>query len=120
MNKKLIVLFFLILAILFGTAMLDSHDMLFTLEEFELNPVSQFFIDAGEAVLAGVILFFVGLLLFFVFTGVGVVVIGSLVLTGFVLVCVAFPFLLPLLIPVLALWAFIATMRKRRAVEKIS
>lgn len=96
------------------------YSVIFYWSRFELNPVSKFFIDAGEAVLAGVILFLVGIVLVFVFTSVGVVILGSLALMGFVLVCVAFPFLLPLLIPVLALWAFIATMRKRRAVENIS
>ena len=56
-------------------------------------------------VLTAVILFCVAILLAFVFAGVGLIVLGVLVLVGFILAAIALPFLLPILIPLLIVWA---------------
>jgi hypothetical protein len=59
---------------------------------------------ALSAVLTAVILFCVAILLAFVFAGVGLIVLGCLVLVGFVLTAVTLPFLLPILIPLFIVW----------------
>jgi len=68
----------------------------------------------GWGVLVGVVaLFCVAILLAFVFAGIGLVVLGALVLAGLVAAWIAFPFLLPLLIPLVIVWLFIALLRGR-------
>ena len=57
-------------------------------------------------ILTLVILFCVAILLAFVFAGIGLIVLGSLALVGLILAAVAFPFLLPLLIPLFIVWLF--------------
>ncbi len=60
--------------------------------------------SALGVILTAVILFCVAILLAFVFAGVGLIVLGSLVLVGFILAAVALPFLLPILIPLFIVW----------------
>lgn len=60
-----------------------------------------------------VTLFCAAILLAFVFAGVGLVVLGVLVLAGLVATWLAFPFLLPLLIPLFLIWIFVAAVRGR-------
>jgi hypothetical protein len=56
-------------------------------------------------------LFCVAILLSFVFAGIGLILLGALVLGGLVAVWLAFPFLLPLLVPLLIVWIFVAAAR---------
>ena len=63
-------------------------------------------------VVATVVLFCVAILLTLILGGVGLVILGVLSLTGLILVGVAFPFLLPLLIPLFIVWAICATARR--------
>jgi hypothetical protein len=56
-------------------------------------------------------LFCVAILLSFVFAGIGLLLLGGLVLGGLVAVWLAFPFLLPLLVPLLIVWIFVAVAR---------
>jgi len=55
-------------------------------------------------ILTVVILFCVAILLAFVFTGVGLIVLGCLALVGVILAAIAFPFLLPILVPLFIVW----------------
>lgn len=57
------------------------------------------------------------ILLAFVFAGVGLVVLGVLALVALILVGAAFPFLLPLLIPLFIVWAFCAGARRGKQKE---
>ena len=52
-------------------------------------------------------------LLLFVFAGLGLIVLGGFILGGVVLTGFAFPFLLPLLVPLAVVWAFIALVRHK-------
>ena len=61
-------------------------------------------IGVWELVLTLVILFCVAILLAFVFAGVGLIVFGCLVLVGVILAAIAFPFLLPMLVPLFIVW----------------
>jgi hypothetical protein len=63
-------------------------------------------IGAWGFILTLVILFCVAILLAFVFVGVGLIVLGSFALVGLILAAIAFPFLLPLLIPLFIVWVF--------------
>ncbi|TAK87491.1 MAG: hypothetical protein EPO20_04090 [Betaproteobacteria bacterium] len=53
------------------------------------------------------------ILLVFVFAGIALVVLGALLLAGLVAAGLAFPFLLPLLIPLFIVWIFVAAVRGR-------
>ena len=61
-----------------------------------------------EFVTVSVVLFCVAILLAFVFAGVGLVVLGSLVLAGVVVVCVTLPLTWPILVPLFVIWLFCA------------
>ena len=61
---------------------------------------------------AVVVLFCAAILLIFVFAGIGLILLGALALAGLVVLGVAFPFLLPLLIPLFVVWLFVAAMRR--------
>jgi uncharacterized membrane protein YphA (DoxX/SURF4 family) len=62
---------------------------------------------------AVVALFCSAILLTFVFAGIGLIVLGLLVLAGLAAAWVAFPFLLPLLVPLFIVWIFVAIFRGR-------
>ena len=68
----------------------------------------------GWGVLVAIVAFFcVAILLAFVFAGVGLMLLGVLVLAGLLAAWLAFPFLLPLLIPLFLVWIFVAAVRRR-------
>ena len=69
-------------------------------------------IGAGGLVVALIALFCAAILLVFVFAGIGVIVLGCFVFVGMILAGLAFPFLLPLLIPLVILWGFVAITRR--------
>ena len=69
----------------------------------------------GWGVLVGIVsLFCAAILLVFVFAGTGLMVLGVLVIAGLVAAGFAFPFLLPLLIPLFLVWIFVAAERRGR------
>jgi hypothetical protein len=65
-------------------------------------------IGAAGLVVAVIALFCAAILLVFVFAGMGIIVLGGVVFVGMILAWLAFPFLLPLLIPLAILWGFVA------------
>ena len=69
-------------------------------------------LEAKGLILALVALFCAATLLLFVFAGIGLIVLASVVLIGLIAAGTAFPFLLPVLIPLAILWAFIAFTRR--------
>jgi hypothetical protein len=74
-------------------------------------------IGIGGLVVALVALACAAILLVFVFAGIGVLVLGLVVLAGLLLALLAFPFLLPVLIPLAIVWAFVAIARRPKAAE---
>jgi hypothetical protein len=72
-------------------------------------------IGIGGLVVASIALGCAAILLAFVFAGIGVIVLGLIVLAGLVLAMLAFPFLLPVLIPLAIVWAFVALVRRSKA-----
>ncbi len=66
----------------------------------------------GWGVLVAIVSFFcTAILLIFVVSGMGLMALGVFVLAGLVAAWVAFPFLLPLLIPLFLVWLFVAVVR---------
>lgn len=65
-------------------------------------------------IIAAVTLFCVAILLAFVFAGVALLLLGVFALVGLVLLMVAFPFLLPILIPLSIIWLFCLLIRSSR------
>jgi hypothetical protein len=72
-------------------------------------------VGIGGLVVALIALVCAAILLAFVFAGIGVLVLGLAVLAGLVLAVLAFPFLLPLVIPLAIVWAFVAIVRRSKA-----
>lgn len=62
-------------------------------------------------IVAIVAMFCVAILLAFVFAGLGLLLLGLVVLAGLAAAWLAFPFLLPILIPLLVVWLFVAVVR---------
>ena len=63
---------------------------------------------------AMIVLFSAATVLVFVVAGTGLIVLGALVLAGFLAMWLAFPFVLPLLIPLFIVWLFVAAVRGNR------
>ena len=70
-------------------------------------------IGAGGMVVSLIGLFCVAILSVFVFAGLGIIILGGLILFGVILAGFAFPFLLPLLIPLAVVWGFVALARHK-------
>ena len=69
----------------------------------------------GWGLLVGIVgMFCAAILLTFVFAGIGLILLGAFVLAGLLLAWLAFPFLLPLLIPLVIVWLFVAAVRGRK------
>ncbi len=65
-----------------------------------------------KMIIAFVVLCCVGILLTFVFMGVGLIILAVLGGVAFILAIVFLPFLLPLLIPIFLVWLFCVIIRK--------
>ena len=74
-------------------------------------------IGIGGLMVALIALVCAAILLAFVFAGIGVIVLGLAVLAGLLLALLAFPFLLPVLIPLAIVWAFVAIVRRSTAAK---
>jgi hypothetical protein len=112
-----IALVIVMLAVLALGLLTSANVVSIAINGHELSGPFKVVAGAWGLVLAAVILACVAILLAFVFAGVGLVVLGCLVLVGFVLAAVAFPFLLPLLIPLLIVWAFCAGARRGKTLK---
>src|SRR5438445_13606693 len=114
MAKKLaIALAVLMLAIVAWGLFLESNVVTIVINGQQVTGPLKGVIGAGGVVVALIALFCAAILLVFVFAGIGVIVLGFFVLVGMILAVLAFPFLLPLLIPLVILWGFVAITRGR-------
>ncbi len=87
-------------------------------EEFDgpLGALLGLVFAGGGAIIAGVVMLFVGLVLAVVFAGVGVIVLGALGVAAVAVALAVSPLLLPLLVPVAIIWFFVARSRRQRVV----
>lgn len=105
----LAMVFFLVLICAWGV--MSSSGVSITLNGQALDGTLAVLVGGWGLVVTTVVLFCMAILLAFILAGVGLVVLGVLALVGLILVGVAFPFLLPLLIPLSIVWAFCAGAR---------
>ena len=119
MKKTVLVLDQLILLIalfLLAWGLIQSGNVSVTVNGHELAGPMKAAVGSWGIIIATVVLFCVAILVTFVLAGVGLVILGCLVLVGLILAAVAFPFLLPLLIPLFIVWAFAAGVRRRKTI----
>ncbi len=113
MAKKLAVaLAVLMLAIVAWGLFLESSAVTIVINGQQVTGPLKGAIGAAGLAVALIALFCAAILLAFVFAGIGVFVLGCFVLVGMILAWLAFPFLLPLLIPLAILWGFVAVTRR--------
>jgi hypothetical protein len=110
MKNIAIVLVILVLALL-AVVLLQSSDIAIIVNGQKLVGPSKLAAEGWGVLVAIVALFCVAILLVFVFAGVGLIVLGALVLVGLLVTWLAFPFLLPLLVPLFLVWIFVAAVR---------
>ncbi len=69
-------------------------------------------------IVGSVVLFCIAALLFFVLTGIGIIILGMSFFIWTIILLILFPFLLPLLLPLLIVLIFISLVRKRQLQKK--
>jgi hypothetical protein len=111
-KKTAIALAALMLAIVAWGLLLESNAVTIVINGQQVTGLLKGAIGVGGLVVALIALFCAAILLVFVFAGIGVIVLGCFVFVGMLLAWFAFPFLLPLLIPLAILWGFVAITRK--------
>jgi len=111
-KKLAIALAVLMLAIVAWGLFLESNAVTIVINGQQVTGPLKGVIGAGGLVVALIALFCAAILLVFVFAGIGVIVLGFFLLVGMILAVLAFPFLLPLLIPLVILWGFVAITRR--------
>ena len=107
----------ILVALLVGSliwGLLQSGSVTLTINGEEVAGPMKVVAGGWGFLVALVTLFGVAILLAFVMAGVGLLVFGSLLLVGVVIVAFVFPFLLPVLLPLFIVWAFAAGMRRGR------
>jgi hypothetical protein len=113
MAKKLaIALAILMLAIVAWGLFLESNAVTIVINGQPVAGPLKGTIGVGGMVVGLIALFCAAILLVFVFAGIGIIVLGFFVFISIILATLAFPFLLPLLIPLAILWAFVAITRR--------
>jgi len=111
--KKLALVLVLLMSLICAWGLMSSGVSI-TINGEEIEGPLKAVVGAWELLIATVVLFCVAILLAFVFAGVGLLILGVLIFVGLVLLSVAFPFTLPLLIPLFIVWAFCAGVRRGR------
>jgi hypothetical protein len=113
MAKKLaIALVVFMLAIVAWGLFLESNAVTIVINGQQVTGPLKDAIGMGGLVAVLIALFCAAILLVFVFAGIGIIVLGCFVFVGVIVASLAFPFLLPLLIPLAILWVFIAISRR--------
>jgi len=111
-KKLAIALAVLMLAIVAWGLFLESNAVTIVINGQQVTGPLKGVIGVGGLVVALIALFCAAILLVFVFAGICVIVLGCFVFVGMILAVLAFPFLLPLLIPMAILWGFVAITRR--------
>ena len=113
MKKIAIVLAVVVLGTL-AWVLLHSNTVVVTVNGQRLTGPAKLAAE-GWGVLVGIVsLFCTAILLVFVSAGTTLVILGALVMAGFVAAWSVFPFLLPVLIPLFLVWIFVAAVHAGR------
>jgi hypothetical protein len=110
-RKLAIVLAILMLAVVAWGLFFENNAITIVINGQQVTGPLKGAIGAGGLVVALIALFCAATLLVFVFAGVGIIVLAGFILGGVILAGFAFPFLLPLLLPLAVVWGFIALAR---------
>jgi hypothetical protein len=110
MKNVALVLVLVVLALLAWVLFSSSH-VVITVNGQPLSGPMRLAAEGWGVLVAVVAVFCAAILLAFVLAGIGLIVLGALVFAGVVLAWLAFPFLLPLLIPLVIVWLFVAAFR---------
>jgi hypothetical protein len=106
---------FILVALLVGSliwGLIQSGSVTLTINGEEVTGPFKVVAGGWGFLVAMVTFFCVAILLAFVMAGVGLLVFGALLFAGVIIVAFAFPFLLPILLPLFIVWAFAAGMRR--------
>jgi len=109
--KKIALLLALVVIALLAWVLFRSSDVVITVNGEPLTGPVKVAAEGWGLLVAIVALACAAILLSFVLAGVGLIILGVLVLAGLLLAWLAFPFLVPLLIPLFIVWAFVAVVR---------
>ena len=112
-RKLAVALAIMMLAVVAWGLFFENHATTIVINGQEVTGPLKGAVGAGGMVVALIGLFCVATLLVFVLAGLGLVFLGSLILGGVILAGFAFPFLLPLLVPLAVVWAFVALARHK-------
>jgi hypothetical protein len=118
MARKLAIALAVLMLVIVGWALFaGSNAVTIVINGQEVSGPLKGAVGIGGLVVALIALGCAAILLAFVFAGIGVIVLGLVVLAGLVLAILAFPFLLPVLIPLAIVWAFVAIVRRSKAAQ---
>ena len=109
--KKIALVLVLLMVIVCAWGLMSSN-VTVTINGEEIEGPLKIVASSWALVITTVVFFCVAILLTFVFTGVALIILGTVALVGLIFVAIAFPFLLPLLIPLFIVWVFCAGVRK--------
>jgi hypothetical protein len=109
MAKKLAIALAVLMLVIVAWGLLLEHNVVtIVINGQQMTGPLKDAIGVGGLVVALIALLCAATLLVFVFAGIGIIVLGCFVIVGTIMAALAFPFLLPLLIPLVILWGFIA------------
>ena len=115
--KKIVLILVALLIGLMAWELMQSGNVSVTVNGNELTGPMKALVSGWGILVERVIIFFVDIMLTFIFVGVGLMILGSFVLVGLILVALSFPFLLPILIPLFIVW--VVAVRTGHAVKGV-
>ena len=114
MLRAIVIALVVLLVGLFAWVAFQASDITIVVNGQKLTGPAKLAAEGWGVLVATVVLFSAAILLVFVFAGAGLIILGALVLAGFLGLWITFPFLLPLLIPLLIVWLVVAAVRGGR------
>lgn len=111
--KKVTLLIVFLLIIIGALSLMPSNTTITYNGEQVTGPLKHL-IEAGGIVFVPILLLCMGILMAFMFTGIGLVILGFLMFFCLVSFSMTFPFLLPFLIPLFIVWLVFAFTRKSK------
>jgi hypothetical protein len=114
MLRTIVIILVVLLFGLFAWVAFQASDITIVVNGQKLAGPAKLAAEGWGVLVATVVLFSAAILLVFAFAGAGLIILGALVLAGFLGLWITFPFLLPLLIPLLIVWLVVAAVRSNR------
>jgi len=114
MLRAVVITLVVLLFALLAWVALQSSEISIIVNGQKLTGPAKLAAEGWGVLVAMVVLFSAAILLVFVFAGAGLIVLGGIVLAGFLVLWIMFPFLLPLLLPLLIVWLVVAAVRGSR------